>query len=190
MPEEYVGVRYISTCLGSMRDGVELYNIQNQQRSIINLIQSIPHHYFQNNSGNVSYRIESTNYFVITGTAINLQIIDNINEFAIVTSIQDEVVRYYGDILPSSETPLHGKIYLRFPDINWIVHTHPPINLLNQLSIPSSEKYLPYGTFEVGEMVTNLLNDNHSVVLKDHGLVSVGRTDNEVLRYLSSLLIF
>jgi L-fuculose-phosphate aldolase len=94
---------------------------------------------------------------------------------------------------PSSELGLHLAAYRIRPDVNAVVHAHPPtataFTLLGE-SVPSGVlaelmltvgeiALLPYvqpGSVEVGNAVAPLLATHDAVLLAHHGAVTVGRT--------------
>lgn len=94
---------------------------------------------------------------------------------------------------PSSELPMHLLIYRQRPDINAIIHAHPPYATAFTLAgIPMSEPILPEvvimmgaiptatyatpSTEESAEVIRPLIK-NHDVILLDHhGAVTCGKT--------------
>jgi L-fuculose-phosphate aldolase len=97
-----------------------------------------------------------------------------------------------------AETPIHTGIYQQRPDVNAVVHTHPlhvaalaasaaEFGMVNQDSIqfadgigfhPSSTLIV---TAEQGQALAAALGDKRAVVLKNHGLVTVGATVQEAV---------
>lgn len=97
---------------------------------------------------------------------------------------------------PSIETPMHCAIYRRRPDVNGIVHAHPPRSLAYAVvyeEIPATTielagvtggrvpvaKYATPATEELGEITAETLRDKDAVLMGNHGLVAVGRTLEE-----------
>ena len=92
----------------------------------------------------------------------------------------------------SSETALHLEIYRNRPDVGAVVHTHslnasavaaagreiPPI--LDEMiiniggGIPITEYAFP-GTEELAQMACRLLEDRNALLLRNHGVVGVGK---------------
>lgn len=103
-----------------------------------------------------------------------------------------------GDGIPSSETLMHLGIYRKRPDVNGVVHTHsifasvaavagmeiPP--LIDEMvmlvggSVPVAEYGLP-GTEDLAEKACAALGRKQAALLRNHGLVSVGRSVHEAL---------
>jgi L-fuculose-phosphate aldolase len=96
------------------------------------------------------------------------------------------------------EMPIHTRIYARRVDVNAIVHTHAlhvaafaasaaDFRMVNQDSIyfadgigfHASSKLVV--TIEQGDALATALSDKKAVVLKNHGLVAVGRTIQEAV---------
>ena len=98
-----------------------------------------------------------------------------------------------GDAIPSSETALHLALYHARPDVGSVIHTHstyamvaavsaleiPP--LVDEMvykvggSIPVAEYGFP-STEELGRQAVHGMGDGNAVLLRNHGLVGVGRT--------------
>ena len=103
-----------------------------------------------------------------------------------------------GDLLPSSEAALHLTLYKARQDIGAIMHTHslyasvaavagmeiPPIVDEMVIKIGGSVRVAEYAfpsTEELAQRATESLGDRNAVLLRNHGLVGVGRTSWEVL---------
>ena len=111
-----------------------------------------------------------------------------------------------GDRVPSSEWMMHSEIYNKREDINIILHTHPTYSSIASVTldeIPSliedsamilgpkikvTEYKLP-GSQELAEETTEKLGENNAVVMRNHGLVTVGNSLNEVIRKGNKLII-
>jgi L-fuculose-phosphate aldolase len=96
-----------------------------------------------------------------------------------------------GDGAPSSETAMHLTIYRSRPDIQACVHAHPPYatafavagvaldsDILPEVvlvvgEIPSVD-YAPTGTDLLGEAIAGHIADHDALLLKNHGVVTVG----------------
>lgn len=135
--------------------------------------------------GNVSVRAGSR--IIITPTHFSLA---EITEDDLVV-IDLEGNKLFGVHPPSSETILHLSIYRNRPEINGIVHTHPPICTsfahVGRKIIPinpEAKEYLrevpivpfhPVGSTELAEAVAATMTTGCNVaMLENHGLVSVG----------------
>lgn len=98
-----------------------------------------------------------------------------------------------GDEPPSSETALHLTMYNARPDVGAVLHTHSPFAtvvavsgmeippLVDEMvykvggSIPVAEYAFP-STEELGRNAQKAMGDRNAVLLRNHGLVGVGRT--------------
>jgi len=99
-------------------------------------------------------------------------------------------------LMPSSEVPLHYLIYQARPDINCIIHAHPPyvislsaVNIhIEPLfpdfvvylgsSVPEIEYVTPC-TEEMGRLVAEKIKNASSCILKNHGAVTIGKSIKE-----------
>lgn len=99
-------------------------------------------------------------------------------------------------LMPSSEVPLHLRIYQIRNDIKCIIHAHPPhiialsaVNIKIEPLFPDFVVYLglevpqiPYVTpctEDMGKLVADKFKNNVSCVLKNHGAVTVGKSVKE-----------
>jgi len=88
---------------------------------------------------------------------------------------------------PSMETNLHIGVYKNRPDVSAIVHTHPvfaiaySMNYKDPLSTGVHHKKVPLipfyepGSEKLAEETAKALKDNDAVILRHHGVVTVGK---------------
>lgn len=153
----------------------------------------------QGTAGNVSARDEETGYVVITPSGVpyeNLQPSD-----IVVVDLSGSVID--GHLIPSSETPMHTAIYRALPQVHGVVHTHsvfattfaclgrpiPAVHYLVALvgvQIPVAD-YATYGTPEMGTNVLRVIGDSKAVLLKNHGVLAIGRSLTEALTVASTV---
>jgi len=91
---------------------------------------------------------------------------------------------------PSSEFYLHLAIYKNREDVNGIVHTHSPfatgfayskqkikghprLGKISETFIKELD-YIPPGSVKLAESICDGLGEDNVIVLKDHGIISVG----------------
>lgn len=95
-----------------------------------------------------------------------------------------------GELKPSSEVPLHLRIYQE-SDVRAIVHTHAPASTAMSVlvdEVPASHYYTslfggpvrvaPYATFGTDELAANVaaaLVGRHAALMSNHGAIVVGR---------------
>jgi L-fuculose-phosphate aldolase len=97
-----------------------------------------------------------------------------------------------GDLLPSSEIMMHLAAYRLRPEINAVVHGHPPVAIaftiaglslakcvlpevvLTLGTIPTA-RYATPSTEEVPESIKDFLPDHDAILLERHGAVTLGR---------------
>jgi len=102
-----------------------------------------------------------------------------------------------GDMQPNPGTRFHLHIYALRPDVNAIVHTHPPavaaLSMLRQELIVAHMDQTPFtGNIaylrdwpglpvgnEEGRIISEALGDKHIIILANHGLLTAGRTIEE-----------
>ena len=140
------------------------------------------------NDGNVSVRLPDGN-FLVTPTGISKSFITpekllKINDRAEVL----EGLEGYG---PSSEIKMHLRCYSERPDVNGVVHAHPPTATGYAVAGLSLDEYsmietvisigsiplTPYGTpstMEVPEAITPYLQEHDVLLLQNHGALAMG----------------
>jgi L-fuculose-phosphate aldolase len=99
---------------------------------------------------------------------------------------------------PSSESAMHLAVYRQRPDIGACVHSHPPYTTAHAVAGIGLEAdilpevvvfvgpialtdYAPPGTAAVGASLAPFLADHNAFVLRNHGLLTIGRTVREAL---------
>lgn len=115
-----------------------------------------------------------------------------------ISSTDIGVLNINGDIIHSQlklsmETGLHLAIYKARPDINAIVHAHPPVatsftaahqdintNLLGEsraiLGTPLLSSYALMGSHELAQIVSETSKKTNVILMANHGIVAVGVT--------------
>lgn len=137
--------------------------------------------------GNVSVRLENKN-FLTTRTGINKGMVTE--EGLIEVDLHGKVVS--GNYKPSTELTMHLYIYSQRPDVNAVVHAHPPYAtgfatarqpltgcLLPEVivglgAIPLAEYATP-STNEVIKSIEPFVNQADAILLANHGVVSYGK---------------
>jgi L-ribulose-5-phosphate 4-epimerase len=146
-------------------------------------------------SGNVSIRDTETGYVAIKPSGVMFE--DLTPKNMVVVDLEGSVVE--GDGKPSSDTASHLYIYRHMPEVNGVVHTHsnyatafaavgkpiPPV-----LTAIGDEfgGGIPCGGFaliggeEIGRIVVETIGSCPAVLLKNHGVFTVGRSGVAALK--------
>jgi len=144
-----------------------------------------------NTSGNVSVRVDD--HMVITPSGCDYETL--VAEDIVVLDMDGNPVD--GDLLPSSETPLHLSVYAADPGIRSIVHTHSvyatAVSTLVQ-TLPAVHyqvvdlggpvpvaPYQTFGTPELAASVTGALKGRSAALMQNHGAVTVADTVEKAL---------
>ena len=144
-----------------------------------------------NTSGNVSIRVDD--HIVITPSGCDYETLAA--EDIVVLDLDGNPVE--GDLLPSSETPLHLSVYAGDSSIRSIVHTHSiyatAVSTLVQ-SLPAIHyqivdlggpvpvaPYQTFGTPELAASVTDALRGRAAALMQNHGAVTVADTVEKAL---------
>jgi len=145
--------------------------------------------------GNVSIRDPKTGLVAIKPSGVMFP--DLTPESMVVVDLEGNVVE--GELSPSSDTASHLYVYRHREDINGVVHTHsnyatafaalnkpiPPI--LTAIGDEFGGE-VPCGGFAligddgIGKVIVETIGDNHAVLLKNHGVFTVGRSGREALK--------
>lgn len=143
-------------------------------------------------SGNASLRLSGAGdqrLILITPTRRHYRRL-GLKDLAVIDLNGDQVE---GDLPPTSETAMHLKLYEARDDIRAIMHTHstfasvaavagleiPPVVDEMVIKIGGSVRVSEYGfpsTEELAQRACLALGDRNAVLLRNHGLVGVGRS--------------
>jgi L-ribulose-5-phosphate 4-epimerase len=140
-------------------------------------------------SGNVSARDPETGYVVIKPSGMRYEELKP--EYMVVVDLDGQHIE--GELKPSSDTASHLYIYRHRPDVNGVVHTHSPYATafaalgrpipvyLTAMAdefggpIPCAEFAL-IGGEEIGKQVVEHIGASPAVLLKNHGVFTIGPT--------------
>ncbi len=140
-------------------------------------------------SGNVSARDPESGLVVIKPSGVRYEALRPADH--VVVSLEGEVVE--GGLKPSSDTASHLYIYRHRSDVNGVVHTHSPYaTAFAALGRPipvyltaMADEFggpIPCGGFaliggeEIGQVVMESIGDSPAVLLKNHGVFTIGPT--------------
>ncbi len=139
-------------------------------------------------SGNVSARDPDSGLVVIKPSGVMYDVLRPADH--VVLDLDGKIVE--GALKPSSDTASHLYIYRHRPDVNGVVHTHSPYATAfaaNGLSIPvyltaHADEFgqaIPCAGFaliggeEIGQQVVETIGTCAAVLLKNHGVFTVGK---------------
>jgi len=139
--------------------------------------------------GNVSGRDPDTGYVVIKPSGVRYE--DMKPEHMVVLDLQGQIIE--GDLKYSSDTVSHLYIYRHRPDVGGVVHTHSPyatafaavgqpIPVCLTAMADEFGGTIPCAGFaliggeEIGRQVVEHIGDSPAVLLKNHGVFTVGPT--------------
>jgi L-ribulose-5-phosphate 4-epimerase len=146
-------------------------------------------------SGNLSIRDPETGYVAIKPSGVSFR--DLTPESMVVLDLDGTVID--GEKTPSSDTSSHLYIYRHRPDVNGIVHTHSnyatafaavgqsiPVYLTAQADEFGGP--IPCGGFaliggeEIGKIVIDSIGSSAAVLLKNHGVFTIGSSGVAALK--------
>ncbi|MBS7297696.1 MAG: class II aldolase/adducin family protein [Eubacteriales bacterium] len=140
------------------------------------------------NDGNISVKIDENTFFTTpTGVSKGYMTPDMICK----VDAQGNPKESTGKYRPSSEFKMHLKVYQERPDVNAVVHAHPPIATsfaiagiaLDKLIMPEAVIFLggvpiaQYGTpstMEIPQSLEPYIQDYDAILLANHGALSFG----------------
>lgn len=149
--------------------------------------------------GNVSVRMD-IDRFMITAAGTSFATIQTGD----VAYIDQNGYSLDYSVNPSSELPMHLEIYRQRPDINAIIHAHPPYTVATTLvGLSMSEPVLPESLIMLGDIVTaqyatpsthesadsirSLIKDHDVILLDHHGAVTCGNDLTEAYNKMEKL---
>jgi L-ribulose-5-phosphate 4-epimerase len=139
--------------------------------------------------GNVSARDPETGYVVIKPSGVRYEVLRP--EHMVIVDL--DANRIQGDLNASSDTKSHLYIYRHRPDVYGVVHTHSPYATAFAAVGKPIPVYLtahgdefggpiPCGGFaliggeDIGRIVMESIGDSRAVLLKQHGVFTIGPT--------------
>ena len=146
-------------------------------------------------SGNVSARDPESGLVVIKPSGLKYE--DLRPENMVIVDLEGDIVE--GSLKPSSDTASHLYIYRARPDVNGIVHTHSryatafaaigkPIPVYLTAQGDEFGGPIPCGGFaliggeEIGKVVVESIGASPAVLLKNHGVFTVGKNVEGALK--------
>jgi L-ribulose-5-phosphate 4-epimerase len=146
-------------------------------------------------SGNVSVRDPETGYVAIKASGVKFP--DLTPESIVVVDMDGNMVE--GEFKASSDTASHLVIYRQRPDVNGVVHTHSnyatafaalgkPIPVYLTAQADEFGGPIPCGGFaliggeEIGQIVVESIGSSSAVLLKNHGVFTIGPNGEAALK--------
>jgi L-ribulose-5-phosphate 4-epimerase len=146
-------------------------------------------------SGNVSVRDPETGYVAIKASGVKFP--DLTAESIVVVDLEGNLID--GQLKPSSDTASHLYIYRHRPDVHGVVHTHSnyatafaalgqPIPVYLTAQADEFGGPIPCGGFaliggeEIGKIVIESIGSSAAVLLKNHGVFTVGPSGEAALK--------
>ena len=148
----------------------------------------------QATAGNCSVRVSGCDIIAITPNGMDYSVLKD--EDVVLADFSGEVVE--GKQEPSIELPMHLEIYQRREDVSAVIHTHSvyagvmavagrkiPL-VIDELmvhvggEIELAEYALP-GSLQLAENTSRALGEKNAVLLRNHGMVGVGRDSKDAL---------
>lgn len=138
------------------------------------------------NDGNISVKVGENEYYCTpTGVSKGGMTPD------MIIKIDKDGNKLEGKLKPSSEIKMHMRVFRERPDVNAVVHAHPPIaTAFTVAGVPLKEYILPeavltlgavptceYGTpstMEIPDSIMPYIQTNDVFLLKNHGALTVG----------------
>lgn len=171
--------------LDSLRDEVWQLHLELSRNGLV-----------QWSSGNVSARDPASGLVVIKPSQLPYSQLTPAS--LVIVDLHGSVVE--GDLAPSVDCSSHLYIYRHRPDLNGIAHTHSPYAtafaavgqdipvVLTAIAdvfggpIPCSNRYAPTGGEEIGAEILRTLGDGPAMLLRQHGVFTVGATPQSALK--------
>ena len=140
------------------------------------------------NDGNISVKV-GPNEFYCTPTGVSKGYMTP----DMIIKVDADGNKIEGKLNPSSEIKMHMRVYKERPDVNAVVHAHPPVaTAFTVANVPMDQYILPeailtignvptcaYGTpstMEIPDSLMPYLQQHDAFLLKNHGALTVGNT--------------
>ncbi len=138
------------------------------------------------NDGNISVKISDNEYYC-TPTGVSKRVLTP----DMIIKVDRDGNKLEGELNPSSEIKMHMRVYQERPDVNAVVHAHPPIaTAFTVAGIPLDQYILPeavltigkvptckYGTpstMEIPDSLAPYIQNHDAFLLENHGALTVG----------------
>ena len=138
------------------------------------------------NDGNISVKISDNEYYC-TPTGVSKASLTP----DMIIKVDKDGRKLEGKLNPSSEIKMHMRVYRERPDVNAVVHAHPPVATaftvadidLDQYVLPEAVLTIgavptcDYGTpstMEIPDSLDPYLQDHDAFLLRNHGALTVG----------------
>ena len=149
----------------------------------------------RSSDGNISVRLD-TDRFLVTPSGLYKMSMEP--DDPIVVDAEGQVVEGKLGLKPTSEVGMHLEAYRQRPDVNAVLHAHPPYaTALTIAGIPFPTDFLPEvlialgevptasyatpGTRSLAESIQEPIKEHDAVLLSNHGSITVGKTLEEAL---------
>ncbi len=144
--------------------------------------------YVAANDGNISVRLNE-NEVLTTATGVSKGFMTD--EMIIRIDMEGKVLDRNAKFKPSSEAKMHLEVYKERPDVNAVVHAHPPYctsfavagipldrcvlpeAIIVIGSVPIAEYGMP-STMEIPEKIRPHIKNSDAILLQNHGAITVG----------------
>jgi len=155
------------------------------KQKLVDAIRMLERAEYIDHNGHCSARRDATSFYVNSGASVRGALtVDDI----VAIDLDGKLVE--GTAKPPLEFPIHAEVYRVRPDVNAVFHTHPrwstfltmtgvkyqPVYAQGVLlgDIPVMDSPLSVNTRPMGEKMAAILGKNPAVLLKAHGVVTVG----------------
>ncbi len=149
----------------------------------------------RSSDGNISARLDRS-LVLITPSGVYKKSMSP--EDLIIIDMDGKIVRARKALQPTTETLMHLEVYRRRPDVNAVIHAHPPFSTaLTIAEKPFPVEYVPEVLIALGEVPTaayatpgtqgmadsihELILEHNCILLSHHGSLNVGSTLEEAL---------
>ena len=146
------------------------------------------HGFVAANDGNISVKLND-NEFYCTPTGVSKGSLTP----DMIIKIDAEGNKLEGTLNPSSEIKMHLRVFSERPDVNAVVHAHPPVaTAFTVAGIPLDRYILPEAVLTIGDVPTcayatpstmeipdslmPYIQEHDAFMLKNHGALTVGNT--------------
>ena len=155
----------------------------------------------RSSDGNLSVRLDE-NHFMMTPSGLYKMAMEP--DDPIVVNEKGEVLVGKMGLKPTSEINMHLEAFRQRPDVNAVLHAHPPYaTALTIAGLPFPTDYLPEvlialgevpvakygtpGTPALAESIHELIKTHNAIILSHHGSITVGKSLEEALIALERL---
>jgi len=140
-----------------------------------------------NRGSNGCFSIRDGKYMIISASGSRISELDK-SSFCLAEIDNKNLIKWFGKEVPSSESPLHKKIYETYEDVKCIIHIHRNhMTYSPKLHSLKTSEYIPYGDASGLDELIDIIDKKRYGIMRLHGEVAIGKSAAETILLLEKM---